>query len=209
MTRGGLGDPAAARDLELGDAGRRGPHDGSVETGPSLPHRPELDGLRGIAVLLVLAYHATNWLLLDHGRFAGLGSAGVAMFFTLSGYLITNLFDSDHRLGRFYRNRAVRLLPALGFAILAFWALQTWLRFELMPGIAWVIAYAANWGEISGHDLGVFDPTWSLAVEEQFYLVWPLVLLCTWRNPRVQPWTTAGLLAVTTLARCHSVSVHG
>jgi peptidoglycan/LPS O-acetylase OafA/YrhL len=159
-----------------------------------------LDGLRGIAILLVIACHALNYGLTD-GRFASLGSAGVAVFFTLSGYLITSLFIAEPRLVRFYRNRAVRLLPALGFAILGYWALQTWLHFELMPGTGWVIGYLANWGRISGHDLGVFDPTWSLAVEEQFYLVWPLVLLATRHRPRVQLWTTVVLLAATTLAR--------
>ena len=110
-----------------------------------------------------------------------LGSAGVALFFALSGYLITSLFTSEPRLWRFYRNRAVRLFPALAFAIVGYLALQTVLNFELVPGLGWVIGYVANWAQIGGHDLGVFDPAWSLAVEEQFYLVWPLVLLATRR----------------------------
>ncbi len=175
-------------------------HDGRVEPAPTLLRRPELDALRGVAIVLVVVFHALNYGLGDN-RFRGLGSAGVALFFALSGYLITSLFTAEPRLGRFYRNRAVRLLPALGFAILGYCALQAWLHVELMPGIGWVIGYLANWGQVSGHDLGVFDPTWSLAVEEQFYLVWPLVLLATRRHPRVQLWTTVALLASTTLAR--------
>jgi peptidoglycan/LPS O-acetylase OafA/YrhL len=153
-----------------------------------------------VAIVLVVVCHALNYGLGDD-RFRGLGSAGVALFFALSGYLITSLFTTDARLGRFYRNRAVRLLPALGFAILGYVALQAWLHLELVRGVGWVVGYLANWGQINGHDLGVLVPTWSLAVEEQFYLVWPLVLLATRRHPRVQLWTTVALLAGTTLAR--------
>ena len=161
-----------------------------------------------MAIVLVVVFHALNYGLGDN-RFRGLGSAGVALFFALSGYLITSLFTAEPRLGRFYRNRAVRLLPALGFAILGYCALQAWLHVELIPGVGWVIGYLANWGQINGHGLGVFDPTWSLAVEEQFYLVWPLVLLATRRHPRVQLWTTLALLACTTLARFTLMPVVG
>jgi peptidoglycan/LPS O-acetylase OafA/YrhL len=171
-----------------------------VDPASTLRRRPELDALRGIAILLVVVSHALNYGL-GEGRYRSLGSAGVALFFALSGFLITSLFSADPDLSRFYRNRAVRLLPALLFAILGYWVLQSWLRVELIPGVGWVIGYLANWAMIDGHHLGVLDPAWSLSVEEQFYLVWPLVLLATRRHPRFQLWTTVALLACTTFAR--------
>lgn len=79
-----------------------------------LGRRPALDGLRGVAVLLVLVCH-----VVDRDRLLGLGSAGVTLFFVLSGFLITSLLLEEHeRSGRvdlpgFYRRRALRLLPAL------------------------------------------------------------------------------------------------
>jgi peptidoglycan/LPS O-acetylase OafA/YrhL len=171
-----------------------------VEPASTLRRRPELDGLRGAAIVLVVLFHALNYGL-GKNSYRGLGSAGVALFFTLSGFLITSLVSADPGLSRFYRNRAVRLLPALLFAILGYWLLQVWLHLELMPGVGWVMGYVANWAMIDGHDLGVFDPAWSLSVEEQFYFLWPLVLLATRRRPRVQLWTTVALLSGTTFAR--------
>ena len=91
------------------------------------------DALRGVAIVLVVVFHALNYGLADN-RFRGLGSAGVALFFALSGYLITSLFTAEPRLGRFYRNRAVRLDSGLGFAILGYCALQAWLHVELIAG---------------------------------------------------------------------------
>ena len=165
-----------------------------------LGRRPELDGLRGVAILLVVFCHASS-LSIGRDVFRSMGSAGVTVFFTLSGFLITSLFVQEPHLGRFYRNRAVRLLPALAFAIAGFWLLQTLIGFRLLYGVGWVIGYLANWRLIAGGNLGVFDIAWSLSVEEQFYLLWPVLLLATRRWPRFQLAATAALLLLSTGAR--------
>jgi peptidoglycan/LPS O-acetylase OafA/YrhL len=149
-------------------------------------HRPELDGLRGIAVLIVLASHTG---LLGY-RDAG-GQAGVTLFFVLSGFLITSLllveFGHNGRvdLRAFYLRRALRLLPAM-FALLAVvalgYSLDAWPSriappIENVPvSLLAVAAYVPNWASMS-IDMGVLGHTWSLGVEEQFYLLWPITLL--------------------------------
>ena len=132
--------------------------------------RPDLDGLRGIAVLLVIAYH--------YGL-PGAGFLGVDIFFVLSGYLITSILASEWRRSgtidwhRFWRNRALRILPAF-WLMLAVVALTVPFSQVLIS-----ISYLQNWSM-------AFDwwpvtwslgPTWSLAMEWQFYLVWPVALV--------------------------------
>jgi peptidoglycan/LPS O-acetylase OafA/YrhL len=148
-------------------------------------HRPELDGLRGIAVLIVLASHAHLAGFAVEGGFAG-----VTLFFVLSGFLITSLLEAE--LGRqgqidfrsFYVRRGLRLLPAL-FALLAVvavgYALNAWPS-PPGPGIASVpvslvavAGYVPNWTGMFVQ-MGVLSHTWSLGVEEQFYLAWPIAL---------------------------------
>lgn len=159
-----------------------------------LHHLPALDGLRGLAVAGVLAFHG------DH--LVG-GYLGVDLFFVLSGFLITSLLlregdgTGSIALGAFWARRARRLLPAL-FGLLAgivLFALVWATPFELgalrTDALASVF-YVANWQAIwSGH--GYWDlfttpsplqHTWSLAIEEQFYLVWPLVVLALIRVRR-------------------------
>jgi peptidoglycan/LPS O-acetylase OafA/YrhL len=143
----------------------------------TLGHRPSLDALRGIAVLMVLTGHT----LLPEG----LGGAGVALFFVLSGYLITALLLGEYRaIGRirlraFYGRRARRLLPALfllvfviGLRAAMYGDFLTWLP----DGLA-VIFYAGNWVWAAGASLPGLAHTWSLAIEEQFYALWPLALI--------------------------------
>jgi len=151
-------------------------------------YHPALDGLRALAVVGV-------WLFHD-GHLRG-GYLGVDLFFVLSGFLITSLLLVEHRrsgridLGAFWIRRARRLLPAL-FLVLAavvVYALSLAAPTELAPlradGLA-TLGYVANWHAIaSGVDYwallgGVRSPlehAWSLAIEEQFYLLWPLVVL--------------------------------
>jgi peptidoglycan/LPS O-acetylase OafA/YrhL len=152
-------------------------------------HRPELDGVRGIAILAVLASHAGVPGVSPVG-----GLAGVTLFFALSGYLITGLLLAELdaagavNLGRFYLRRALRLFPALA-AVLVVVALGTvagaWASLPgssdmpvIMPA---VILYISNWVLVGGQALGVLGHTWSLGIEEQFYLLWPAVLLIALR----------------------------
>ncbi|AIJ11359.1 acyltransferase family protein [Streptomyces lividans] len=159
---------------------------------PSRRHIAPLDGLRGAAVLGVLFFHA--------GHFDG-GFLGVDLFFVLSGFLITGLLLTEARArdGRidllaFWGRRARRLLPALAVVLagtlLLVWALgpPNLLRYALDDG-PWVAANLANWhfvadrvGYWDSAGTRVFSHLWSIAVEEQFYVVWPLVLCLSARG---------------------------
>jgi peptidoglycan/LPS O-acetylase OafA/YrhL len=152
----------------------------------SMGYQPGLDGLRAVSVVAVLLYHAGfAWM---RGGFLG-----VEVFFVVSGFLITSLLIEERErsgvvhLRQFWLRRARRLLPAL-FAVLL--AVGVWLLLfgtpqqrsdlhrDYLPGIF----YVANWGQIFGgaQYFGNFSPLrhlWSLAVEEQWYLLWPLVFV--------------------------------
>ena len=153
-----------------------------------LPYIAGLDGLRAVAVIAVLLYHlGLDWL-------PG-GFLGVEVFFVLSGYLITALLlgeleqTSTISLKRFWLRRARRLLPAVG-ALLAGVAVFVALAFRSELGELWsqlvaAMAYLTNWLLIF-QDQSYFasfgrpealQHLWSLAIEEQFYLLWPLVFL--------------------------------
>src|SRR4051812_20762995 len=130
-------------------------------------HRPELDGLRGLAVALVVAYHADV--------LAG-GWIGVGLFFALSGFLITTLLVSeldttgDLDLPTFYRRRLARLAPALVVALAVSVAWH-----HNLAGCLLVLAYVANVASVFTRAV-VPSWSWSLALEEQFYLLWPSTL---------------------------------
>jgi peptidoglycan/LPS O-acetylase OafA/YrhL len=143
-----------------------------------LGHRRWLDGLRGLAVLLVLAFH----LHLVPG-----GSFGVDVFFVLSGFLITSLLVEEWRrrgsisLKRFYLRRGLRLLPAfltlllLGFLYtLVFRATDEADGFRKEMVVA--VCYLTNWPALHHNAMATLGHTWSLSVEEQFYLIWPMLL---------------------------------
>jgi len=140
-----------------------------------LGRRPALDGLRGVAIALVLVGHSGPVSLQP------VAWAGVTLFFGLSGFLITALLLEERRdqgridLGRFWARRARRLLPAL-FVMLAVTGSIMWgigVRLDPIP----VLAYYGNWVQATGGDLELWRHTWSLAIEEQFYLVWPLLIV--------------------------------
>jgi peptidoglycan/LPS O-acetylase OafA/YrhL len=132
-----------------------------------LGYRPELDGLRGIAAALVVLGHL-------HLGFRN-GGPAVSLFFVLSGFLITTLLLEERQpsIARFYERRARRLFPALGFAlaVVAVTGLVTARETALVAG------YIGNWERAAGGYLGAMSHSWSLAIEEQFYLLWPLVFL--------------------------------
>jgi peptidoglycan/LPS O-acetylase OafA/YrhL len=135
---------------------------------------PALDGLRAVAALAVLFFHTRV------PGFAG-GAAGVDVFFVLSGYLITKML-ADGRMGlrEFWSRRARRLIPALVLLLAAYVAFGPWL-FRLPAGQVRLEALAAGLylTDITTLFRSGYPPlnhTWSLAVEEQFYILWPLVL---------------------------------
>jgi peptidoglycan/LPS O-acetylase OafA/YrhL len=161
----------------------------------SIPHVAALDGLRGLAVAGVLLFHG--------GHLTG-GYLGVDLFFVLSGFLITSLLLSESRtrgriaLGGFWARRARRLLPALagllvGVAAYCVAVAQPAELHQIRGDALATIGYVANWHDaFAGQDYWALfrapSPlahTWSLAVEEQFYLVWPLIfvgLLAWWKR---------------------------
>ena len=144
-----------------------------------MKYSKSLDGLRALFILAVMGIHA--------GTLSG-GFLGVDSFFTLSGYLITFLLleewtkHSKISLRLFYLRRALRLFPAL-FALVLFWTLFGLLfrsAYDLRIGkeqIFPALFYYANYARAFGSDIGILGHTWSLSVEEQFYIAWPPLLL--------------------------------
>ncbi len=148
---------------------------------------PGLDGVRALAVLAVLGFHE-GWSWLPGGFL------GVDIFFVLSGFLITDLLaakfarDGNVGLRSFWQRRARRLLPALGVMLLTVTAAVTVLepsqRGSLPPALLGAVTYTSNWWQAFAHQSyfalygppPVFQHLWSLAVEEQFYLLWPLII---------------------------------
>ena len=141
-------------------------------------YEPALDGVRAVAVLLVMAGHL---------NLVYAGGLGVDVFFVLSGYLITAIlvaeFAANGRidLKKFYARRALRILPAviLLLLVLNIFAAITQPR-EQAATLRWdslgALFYIANWLRAFGHDLGIVGHLWSLSIEEQFYLLWPITL---------------------------------
>ena len=176
---------------------------------PRLRYLPAIDGLRALAVSAVFAYHAgIGW--------ARGGFLGVDVFFVISGYLITALLLTDYRrtsrvrLLRFWRRRARRLLPAMVLLLVgvsvAVPLLASDQGYRLRADVLAALGYVSNWRLIFEHQsyfqsLGrppLLQHLWSLAVEEQFYLLWPLVLalLLKWREPRRLAGPILGLAAL-------------
>ena len=151
-----------------------------------LGYRPALDGLRGVAILSVLAFHTHHifgWSLLKGAN------AGVDIFFVLSGFLITALLieeweqTGDISLKSFYWRRALRLVPALLVLLTALYFLSDLLfstgeANDTRRGIPVAFVYASDVAlAFFNVRLGALQHTWSLAIEEHFYLIWPVVLL--------------------------------
>jgi peptidoglycan/LPS O-acetylase OafA/YrhL len=181
-----------------------------------MQYRREVDGLRALAVLPVIFFHA------GFGAFRG-GFVGVDIFFVISGYLITSILIAEassntYSLINFYERRARRILPALFvvmFTCLPFaWAWMTPQELKgLSQSVAAVCAFASNiyFWRYSGYfesasELKPLLHTWSLAVEEQFYLFFPVLIAIIWRYGRRWVWGMLGLIALGSLLLAQSKS---
>jgi peptidoglycan/LPS O-acetylase OafA/YrhL len=184
-------------------------------------HLPALDGLRGIAVLMVVIYHYAFELPHGHGIGGAIyellhqGRHGVDLFFVLSGFLITGILLDSKRSPRyfstFYARRTLRIFPlyyGVLFAVLVLWPLFATpgpRAREVMHDQGWLWLYGTNI-LVSMRDTVLFNAEhfnlahfWSLAVEEQFYLVWPLLVLALSR--RALGWVCVALLPLALVTR--------
>ncbi|WP_285592570.1 acyltransferase [Kineosporia sp. NBRC 101731] len=175
-----------------------------------MSRRPALDGLRAFAVLAVMAFHTSP---AAHGGFLG-----VDVFFVISGYLITALLLREWtRTGRidlrqFYLRRGLRLLPPLVFMLVITLPFAlTWMHYDLtinpLVAVLSVLLYVANWANVWVNEgTGIWTHTWSLSIEEQFYLIWPVVLIAVLVRRRKAPALgLAALIAVVIVVRWLSV----
>ncbi|KZM35298.1 acyltransferase family protein [Oerskovia enterophila] len=223
---GSLADPTTGAVAP--PSGREGPAGRRPER-PSRPARPTvryrriagLDGLRALAVVSVMLFHFAPQLLPG-------GYVGVDVFFVLSGFLITTLLVREFRerrtlsLSRFWIRRARRLLPALALVVLTCTAVAGLAGGDVLVGIGAQVAGAAtftsNWVYVAqgstysgGLAPQLFANLWSLAVEEQFYLLWPLAVLgvLALRITRRRALVLAGALAVVSAVAMSLLHVPG
>jgi len=152
-----------------------------IEAGGRFGYRPEFDGLRGVAILGVVMFHYFgSW-------FRG-SIIGVDLFFVLSGFLITRLLFEERRkygnisLPDFYARRVGRLVPGLIVVSLVLligdplFIVDSHFR-ELVNGAIGAVTFTTNWLRVAGVDTSELTHLWSIAIEQQFYLLWPLVVL--------------------------------
>lgn len=175
-----------------------------------MQYRPEIDGLRAIAVVPVIFFHA------GFSAFSG-GFVGVDVFFVISGYLITSIILSEKsngtfRLLNFYERRARRILPALFLVLFIssifayFWLMPDDLK-EFADSIAAVATFSSNflfWREsnyfATASELKPLLHTWSLAVEEQYYVLFPLFMIVAWRLGKRGILLILGITAILSLS---------
>ncbi len=201
------------RRCRIFDGQRRVARAQKPNSGSRLRKRAEIDGLRAVAVMLVILFHA------GFEAFSG-GFVGIDIFLVISGYLITTIIITDLRaenfsLGNFYERRARRILPALFFVILVSLPFA-W--FYLLPkdieafgkSLVAVSTFTSNflfWSEAGYFDTAAeFKPllhTWSLAVEEQYYILFPLFLMLFWRFGTRFLLIACALLGIASLVVAH------
>jgi peptidoglycan/LPS O-acetylase OafA/YrhL len=169
-------------------------------------HYPAIDGLRGVAVLLVMWFHSSYFVMITIDKplggvswayyiFSVMGETGVDLFFVLSGFLITGILidtcHQKHNFRNFYIRRILRIFPlyyGVLFVFLAYFLYIFGLDGLDHGKIGLHLFYLQNW--MFSHNADQFillDHTWSLAVEEQFYLLWPLVLLSFYKAGKMRP----------------------
>jgi peptidoglycan/LPS O-acetylase OafA/YrhL len=156
---------------------------------------PELDGVRGIAILLVLLFHfgtstRPGGIL---GQVLGLGWVGVDLFFVLSGFLITGILLNSkglpHYFSSFYIRRVLRIFPLYYFSVFVFFNVAlpiahnfNGLAHVVQPVQIWYWLYLVNWYVGFGNPASPLTHFWSLCIEEQFYMVWPLLIFVIGRK---------------------------
>ena len=169
-----------------------------------------LDGLRAVSILLVITAHATDPLFTPlHG------AVGVTIFFVISGYLITTLLVREEerrghiRIKAFYIRRAFRILPLYYLTLAAYVVLIGILHLQAGSSSVWhsLPWYLTYQNDLAPHGAGIFGQSWSLAVEEKYYLLWPLMFVIPLlRRHRL---TVAGsLAALTALASLWSATAY-
>lgn len=185
--------PFPAKDLQVGN--------GSAPASLA-KHWTVLDGVRGLAILLVMSYHFTMGMsgqsLYSRLLFklTTVGWCGVNLFFVLSGFLITGiLYDTrsaSHRFRNFYMRRALRIFPLYYGTLLVLFGLLPWMNrwTDGFKGIEhawpWLWTYSTNLLILLQGKWFPLSHFWSLAVEEHFYLVWPLVVFTLDRKSSVR-----------------------
>ncbi len=175
-----------------------------MRDGDELGYEPALDGLRAVAIIATIAVHAAFFLPGPWGALFPGAWIGVDIFFVLSGFLITRLLAEEMRrnrrigLRRFYIRRILRLFPAYAMLLLADILFSTWVLHDTAIYRAALVSagYVMNWSRAFqwGPDASL-GHTWSLSMEEQFYIVWPaLFILLRRRWPLA--WLVAALAAM-------------
>jgi peptidoglycan/LPS O-acetylase OafA/YrhL len=170
------------------------------ETEVTFIHVKALDGLRAVAVLIVM-FHHLELLIPENKGFLKAGYLGVDVFFVLSGFLITSVLIKEHSktngvsLKNFFMRRTLRLIPAYWFFLAVLYVFGNYFLLpesaEIIYGsnnFLWATLYLTNWHRILiDNDLtGNLNHTWSLAIEEQFYIFWSLVLYLAFKEKKTR-----------------------
>ena len=165
-------------------------------------HLPGLDGLRAVGAVMVMVFHATYGVLPEL-------ALGVDLFFVISGFLITKILIVEiEEQGQFpwvsfYRRRIMRILPPLLLAEILYVVLIVCLGVKSPTPKGWLAINFFFANAVLWHQLGALSTTWSLAVEEQFYLIWPLLFVAAilLRNTRVLFWAASLAVGFSLLSR--------
>ena len=186
------------------------------------PYIPALDGLRALAILLVIPHNLDmlsapyNVLEILPVTVMHAGWIGVQLFFVLSGFLITgNLLDTrgaGNYYSAFIGRRALRILPLyygmllVTFVLVPLWATLPQQLRDTGHNQVWLWTFLLNWSAPYGRTVAGFGHFWSLAVEEQFYLLWPFVIACC--SPRKALWAGVGVACAALLCRWGLTAAH-
>ncbi len=180
-------------------------------------HTPALDGVRGIAIIVVMIFHL-EWIINAIGPYVKGGFLGVDIFFVLSGFLITSILLVEYErtsmlsLKNFYVRRSLRLMPALWLFIICFYIFGP----HMLPGFnekvqegpydfVYALTYTMNWVSATDSVTNLnLNHTWSLSIEEQFYILWSLILFKSFSEKRSRKtifFLTVGLIMALGISR--------